>query len=672
MRTIGKKPFLLGALAALLILALCAVPLLASSPVYAGDKASGGGKASTADSKGSSAGSKAPQGKAAGIAIIELDTGALCINGENCFSATISPNSVPADQDDVAFTLTYKNCGTSFSAPKQVKFKTEVPSCFDDIKVGETDAVSYDGAAANWTSWLDGSWIVSQADDLENDAICGSSFASKRGWVEVDFTADTPECVGYLDLDPEGPTDVTAGEAFDLDVTARTCDGDKWDDYGGTVSFSSSDGIPYPADLPEDYEFDNFGSGDDHGDHHFNNGATLYTAGVQTITVEDSATYCLDFEFEAKGYKQDSYEVNPPGPNNSYTVYCIGDQDTQSGCEPVVEVCGPLCSDTEEFTVEPGCATNLDLEPDGGNTAEPGVPFDVTVTLYDNWDNIVTHYAGTVSFSSDHVGAALPGAYPFVPASDMGFHTFSGVTLYDFGTWTITAEGTGYEYNCHEVCVGKEWVGGCGGHWVYIYETVCDQCGPPAPDDEDWTLEEPEEPEVPPPPEEEPGPLSEGAAPGAPVLVVDVQGTVARYPVTLDGKLLVNATTTSPDGLITLFIPSGCPVLNADSTPAYLNQDPDVFSIVAADLAAPAGSTILTACQIQPAGVIFSCDATIVMQYDPNKLPAGATPVIAAYNAASGQWTDLETAGYVAGGVEVPNTLQAQTSNAYYFAILAQ
>jgi hypothetical protein len=157
-----------------------------------------------------------------------------------------------------------------------------------------------------------------------------------------------------------------------------------------------------------------------------------------------------------------------------------------------------------------------------------------------------------------------------------------------------------------------------------------------------------------------------------PVLTIDMEGALARYPVTQDGKLLVNAVTTSPDGMVTLSIPKGCPVLNADSTPAYLNPDPDLFSIAAANLAAPAGATILAAYQLQPAGITFPCDATIIIKYDANMLPAGKVPVIASYDGATGKWTDLETAGYVAGGVQVANTLQAHTSGTLYFAVLAQ
>jgi hypothetical protein len=158
---------------------------------------------------------------------------------------------------------------------------------------------------------------------------------------------------------------------------------------------------------------------------------------------------------------------------------------------------------------------------------------------------------------------------------------------------------------------------------------------------------------------------------GYPVLSVDMLGTIAWYPVTADGILLVDALTTSPDGLLASFIPKGTLVLNPNGTPAYLNKDPDVFAISAATPQAPAGYTMVAAYEFLPSGIIFRPDATVIMQYDPAKVPAG-TPVIAYYDEAAGQWINLETAGYVAGGVEVPNTVQAHTAHLTYFAILAK
>jgi hypothetical protein len=301
-----------------------------------------------------------------------------------------------------------------------------------------------------------------------------------------------------------------------------------------------------------------------------------------------------------------------------------------------------LAPDTSTFTVNPGEATRLDLTPEGPNTAISGVPFDVTVTLYDAWDNIATGYLGTVHFSSSDPLADLPGAYPFVPG-DAGVHAFlNGVTLYTAGLQTVTAAN----------CVPP----------------------PPKTDTEEWTVTVPQVPVPPPPPppaEEVAAPLIETTTIPPPVLVVDMLGTIVRYPVTADGTLLVDALTTSPDGLVTLLIPAGTLVLNPDGSPAYLNKDPDVFSISAATPAAPAGYTMVAAYEFLPSGITFSPDATVIIEYNAEKMPAGGAPVIAFYDEAAGKWTNLETAGYVAGGVEVPNTVQAHTAHLTYFAVLA-
>jgi hypothetical protein len=52
--------------------------------------------------------------------------------------------------------------------------------------------------------------------------------------------------------------------------------------YTGTVGFTSSD--PYPGVLPASYTF----TSSDQGIHTFNGGVTLFTAGAQTRTVQDS------------------------------------------------------------------------------------------------------------------------------------------------------------------------------------------------------------------------------------------------------------------------------------------------------------------------------------------------------------------------------------------------
>jgi len=416
-----KKPFLLGALAALLILALCAVPLLAGSPVYAGDKASGGGKASTAGSKGSSADSKAPQGKNAAT--------------HNSFIATITPTTVTFGVE-TCFDLTVTNVSTGAKPPKLGKVTVQVLDDF--INVNNVAATSYHPNTDLWSSGFVSPNIWAIANSW-NDCL------QPNDYVVISFCA-------------------TPAETALCDVT-RT-----FDTTAYIAIHNPGAGQYGPAEIP--------------------------------------------------GQRFD-----------------IGDADTLIGSQPTV-------------TIE---CENGDGDGDGDGNGD----------------------------------------------------------------------GNG---------------GGNG--------------------------EEPEE--------EVPGPLSEGAVIGPPVLMVDMQGTVARYPVTQDGRLLVDALTTSPDGLVTLFIPAGSLVLNANATPAYLNKDPDVSSTTAATPQPPAGYTMVAAYEFLPSGITFSPDATLIIEYDANKVPADGVPIIAYYDEAADQWTDLETAGYVAAGAEVPNTVQAHTAHLTYFAILAK
>ena len=74
------------------------------------------------------------------------------------------------------------------------------------------------------------------------------------------------------------PAAATAGESFDITVTARGPDGVILTDYTGTVHFASTDA---EADLPADYTF----TVDDAGVHTFS--VTLRSAGDRSLTITD-------------------------------------------------------------------------------------------------------------------------------------------------------------------------------------------------------------------------------------------------------------------------------------------------------------------------------------------------------------------------------------------------
>ena len=155
--------------------------------------------------------------------------------------------------------------------------------------------------------------------------------------------------------------------------------------YTGTVAFTSSD--PFPAVLPANYTF----TATDQGVHTFSGGVTLFTAGSQTVTVQDTATSSI------------------------------------TGSATVAVSAGP--------TAESAVSAPL--------SAIAGSPFDVTITALDSDGNIMTGYTGTVAFTStDPSPAVLPANYTFT-ATDQGVHTFSGgVTLFMAQSQTVTVQDT--------------------------------------------------------------------------------------------------------------------------------------------------------------------------------------------------------------------------------------
>jgi glyoxylate utilization-related uncharacterized protein len=92
-----------------------------------------------------------------------------------------------------------------------------------------------------------------------------------------------------------------------------------------------------------------------------------------------------------------------------------------------------------ETTVTVGQPTSMVVTADTGATTA-GDSVNVTVTILDQFGQIVPFYTGTVHFTSTDSQAVLPGDYTFTSA-DQGMHVFS-VTLKTAGSQTITATDT--------------------------------------------------------------------------------------------------------------------------------------------------------------------------------------------------------------------------------------
>ncbi len=167
-----------------------------------------------------------------------------------------------------------------------------------------------------------------------------------------------------------------AGVAHTVTVTAFDAFGNVATNYGGTVTFASTDP---QAVLPASYTFTTA----DAGTHTFT--ATLKTAGTQTISLADSA--------------------------NSLSAAQTGIVVTVAAASSILVTGYPA-------------------------TATAGVAQTVTVTAFDAFGNVATNYSGTVTFTSSDPQAALPTAYTFT-AADQGTHTFS-VALKTAGIQTLT------------------------------------------------------------------------------------------------------------------------------------------------------------------------------------------------------------------------------------------
>jgi hypothetical protein len=177
------------------------------------------------------------------------------------------------------------------------------------------------------------------------------------------------------------PTTATAGDLFDVTLTAFDAYGNVATGFRGTVQFATDD--PNAAvSMPADYAFTDA----DAGAHAFP-GINLLTAGTRTVSVA------------ADGL-----------PAVAATV-----------------------------DVSPAAASRLTLG--APTTASAGVPFDITVTAFDAYGNLATGFTGTVHFDTTDPIGDLPADYPFT-GLDQGAHT-SQVTLKRVGAQTVSVSAAG-------------------------------------------------------------------------------------------------------------------------------------------------------------------------------------------------------------------------------------
>jgi len=173
------------------------------------------------------------------------------------------------------------------------------------------------------------------------------------------------------------PTTSTAGNVFNIIVTAKDSSDHTLVNYAGTVHFTAT--VP-GAILPPDYTF-TLGDG---GTHTFR--ITLNASVLTSIIVTDTANPAL------------------------------------SSSPPAIAV-SPAAVSTLALTGSPLATT-------------PGAVQSFVVTAYDPYGNQVSTYSGTLQFTSSDPAASLPADYTFT-ANDAGSHTFTAVLNTD-GAQTIT------------------------------------------------------------------------------------------------------------------------------------------------------------------------------------------------------------------------------------------
>ena len=268
------------------------------------------------------------------------------------------------------------------------------------------------------------------------------------------------------------PASATAGTPISFTVTAEDAFNNTVTTYAGTAHFSSSDG---QASLPANSTLSS-GTG--------TFSATLKTAGGQEILATDtsngsitgtsagitvSAAPATHFSVSAPGSAvagapfsftvtaQDPYNntaTSYPGmvhftstdpgatlPANavlssgsgsfSATLKTVGTQSITA----TDTVTGAVAGTSNAITVNAAAATHFTVSAPG--TAGAGTPVNVTVTAFDQFNNLATGYTGIVHFTSTDPAALLPGNSNLTSGSG----TFS-VTFKTPGSQTVTATDT--------------------------------------------------------------------------------------------------------------------------------------------------------------------------------------------------------------------------------------
>ena len=314
-------------------------------------------------------------------------------------SGTINDAPITSGDASIAFKVGAANAANSTITAASSSPSVDVGSTTVTVQAKDQfdNALSSDADSVTLSDSLDGTLTVTNNHNGSYSATVGdhhtrshtisgtiNSTPITTGNATVDFT---PGVLHHFTV--SAPASTTAGMPFSVTVTANDQYDNTKTDYLGTITFSSSDGPPFPAGLPAAYPF----VAGDGGIHTFTNLVTLFNTISQTVTVTDSG------------------KTGIPIPTIAVTPAAL-----------------------DHFSVSAPASTVA------------GSPFSVTVTAYDQYNNVKTDYTGTITFSSSDgtpFPATYPGPYTFV-AGDGGIHTFTNaVTLFNTTSQTVTVTDSG-------------------------------------------------------------------------------------------------------------------------------------------------------------------------------------------------------------------------------------
>ncbi len=427
--------------------------------------------------------------------------------GNQTITATDSSNGITGTSPTVAITPAaasqFALTGLSGAVAGTLQSLTvTAKDQYGNVATGYTGTVSFSSSDSNVAVVLPGSYtfvggdngvhtfssavkLVTAGNQTVTATDSGNSLSNTSAAVAI-----TPAAASQFAL--TGLSGAVAGTLQTLTVTAKDQYGNVASGYRGAVSFSSSD-TNGSVVLPSSYTF----LAGDNGVHTFSNGVKLVTVGNQTVTATDSGnslsntsaavaiTPAAASQFALTGLSgavagttqtltvtaKDQYGNTATGytgtvsfsssdtnagvvlPNN-YT-FVAGDNGVHTFSNAVVLVTAGnqtvsaidsgngFSSTSPAVAITPAAAIQFFLT--GLTGAVAGTLQSLTVTAKDTYNNTVTGYRGTVSFSSSDSNASvvLPANYTFT-ASDNGVHTFSNaVKLVTVGNQFVLAADNG-------------------------------------------------------------------------------------------------------------------------------------------------------------------------------------------------------------------------------------